>query len=67
MQSHAIKFKCGHEKALPLDETGNNLKAKIASLEALECEKCMLERLKEMEARRVEEAMVTAAMRARTR
>ena len=40
MQSHPIKFKCGHEKALPLDERGEELKAKIAELEQRNCPAC---------------------------
>lgn len=40
MQSHPIKFKCGHEKALPLDETGKALKKKIRKLERERCPIC---------------------------
>lgn len=45
MQSHPIKFKCGHEKALPLDERGEDLKAKIEMLKQQDCPVCTLQSL----------------------
>lgn len=41
MQSHPIKFKCGHERALPLDETGKALKKRIKRLEKGSCPACV--------------------------
>ena len=46
MQSHPIKFKCGHERAMPLEETGKDLEAKIAILEMFDCPSCVLMRAK---------------------
>ena len=41
MQSPLIKFKCGHERALPLDERGKALKKKIRQLERELCRQCL--------------------------
>lgn len=41
MQSPLIKFRCGHEVALPLDERGKDLEDKIAMLSKFDCPTCL--------------------------